>query len=358
MKAEDLLYAIGDVNDEALYDARFGAPMPKKGRTRRMVTIALAAALLLTMGATAVGYYSGADWFARYFSRFAEQGLTDGQKAFVDSHAADIGESVTRNGYTLTLDSIVMDSQRLYVKLMVEAPTDVDLKTAHCSLLASYTCVIGGTEYPLVSGGAEDEKYTDRMGEPNVLTIMGEYFRYLPEEVTAYGETVSCRLRVERMSFGSILHPEEQWTVEGPWEIDFTLRPDDFAVEVVTEPFTVTVGDVDCEWNDKDVGQPLYGKTWQTEVRSMQLSPLGLRMVSTRPAGYEEDAMILISLRGVLRDGSTVLLRENFGSWRNGEECESRLFSVSAPMELSELLYIEFEDGTRVEMPSALHERE
>ena len=358
MNAEDLLYAIGDVNDEALYDARFGTPVSKGFGLRRMAAIALAAVLLLTMGVTAVGYYSGADWFARYFSRFVEQGLTDGQKQFVDSHAVEIGESVTRNGYTLTLDSIVMDSQRLYVKLMVEAPGDVDLKTAHCSLLASYTCVIDGAEYPLVSGGTEDEKYTDRMGEPNVLTIMGEYFYYLPEEVIAYGESVSCRLRVERMSFDSILHPEQQWDVEGPWEIDFVLQPNTAAVELLSEPVTVTVGDVECGWNNKDVGHSLYGKTWQTEVRSMQLSPLGLGMVNTRPEGYEENSLVLISIRGVLRDGSTVLLQEEFGSWRSGEECESRLFSVSAPLETEALLYLEFEDGTRVEMPSASNEKE
>ena len=339
MKPEELLSAIGGVNDEAIRDARFGKPVQHRHPVRRMVAIALAAVLLFAMGATVGAYVGAGDWFLDFFDSY-KQHLNQGQRQVIRDSAVDIGESMTCSGYTLTLESVLADEQRMYAKLLIEGPEDVDLKTARCDMWWSFFYTEDGIEYPLISLGSVDEKYTDRMGEPNVLTIVFEGFLNFPEENEEDLQPVSCGLRINNLSFSSVLSKGD-WAVKGEWEFSFDLSELEAPRELLQEPLYVTVGDVDCSWSGKDYN----GKTWTTKVLSIKLSPLGGIVVYDHQ-GQEE--LWLGYFRAVRYDGSALILQSNGGSWSHDANEAEWYFSCPQPLDLDAIEYLEFEDGTKV----------
>lgn len=325
-KGELLLHAMEHIPDEAILDAEYGVSAKPRG-LRKVVTVALAAALLLCMSVTVGAYVGAGDWFKDFFETL-DQTLSTGQKQFIDDSAVDIGKSVTRNGYTVTLESLMMDSQRMYVKLVVEAPEDVDLKTSWCNMAADYYCVINGVEYPLTAGGHMDEKYSDRMGEANVLTVVGDYFWKLPEGVSADLQEITCGLRVNWLYITSILDHEQAWMVEGPWEFSFDLSIVEPAVELLDAPLTVS----------------------GVELRSVKLSPMGVTMVCS----HHEDSFNIwnaASMRAVMRDGTAVPIFTSLGSHSSEAEFEEWYFTISPPLDMNEVAYLEFADGTMIEVP-------
>ena len=71
--------------------------------TKRIITLALAAALLLALGVTAWAVLDPGEWFKYYFSLGGE--LTEGQQEYIDSAAVGIGQSASADGWTVTLES-------------------------------------------------------------------------------------------------------------------------------------------------------------------------------------------------------------------------------------------------------------
>ena len=351
MKPEDLLYAVREVNDEAVNDARFGEPVRHGRGLRRAVTIALAAALLLAMSVTVVAYVGAGDWFKAFFTHL-NSNLTQGQQQFIDDSAVEIGESITCEGYTLTLESVIMDSQRLYAKVVIQAPEDVDLKTARCDMYYALYVEVKGEKYYIGRGGSIDEMYTDRMGESNVLTMMIEQFIKLPDEVYAKDPgSITYELLVGNLNFASILEPEKTWTLEGEWNFCFQPKYIQSAKELLDEPISIMMGDVDCEWNSKEYSDPQkYGKTWMATLQSIQITPMGMYAICERPDANERGLWYGYGnyARVVMDDGTIVDVRTLGASKSSEEYYEEWFYDFLAPVDLSKADYLEFEDGTKI----------
>lgn len=110
MKSEKLLNAMGDIRDELILNAAPGKAERKPKRLRRGLAIALAAALILTLtvGVGAAGGFKGlTDVFAPAFYNDGTASAPDPE--VLEKMGHPVGASVTENGVTVTLESVIRD---------------------------------------------------------------------------------------------------------------------------------------------------------------------------------------------------------------------------------------------------------
>ncbi len=244
MTREGLFEALGGVADRHVAAAvRFdprgayalperSADMNKRRTIRRVAVTALAAALLLALGATAWAALDGAEWFKSWFASASGTELTEGQTEYIDQAAAGVGQSVTADGWTVTLQSAMTDGQYLYMMLDAQAPEG----------LGQFFPLVDGT---LVSAdpNAPDDLFSGRGCCSLEGGLNGEYSflleKSIPTELLAQGLDWSCplTLTLNELTDGRTGH-ENELLSEGPWTFQFTVTPpEQEQVELVTEPF-------------------------------------------------------------------------------------------------------------------------
>ena len=252
--------------------------------TKRIATLALAAALLLALGATAYAALDAGDWFKNWFADQTRSELTEGQKAYVDEAVAGVGQSVTADGWTVTLESAMTDGQYCYMKLDVRAPEG----TGPVNPFPNGTLVSTDPNAPgdLFSGGGSCVPLED--------TAEGAYGfmleKSIPLEMSGQAVDWSCPLT---LTLNELVDERTESVLlsEGPWAFQFTVTPPEKReIELVTEPFTAT-GRIDTYYYK---GVPMdqaelrpgmmmdahNGLTVETEevdvtVTSLKLSPMG-----------------------------------------------------------------------------------
>lgn len=145
MKAEHMLDALGQIDDcyvselcewEEQRESRQG-----KHRLRFYILIA-AMFILLAACAVKVAEQVWEDgWFDNFFSEThsqeAQEVLNGNQLELLDKGLVEVGQSVTCNGYTITLDSALGDGYRAFAKFTVEAPEG--LAGDGCAYLIEYS---------------------------------------------------------------------------------------------------------------------------------------------------------------------------------------------------------------------------
>lgn len=104
---------------------------------RRPLLIAAVIALALLLVGCAVVYavsesgWSDNAWFPKFFSREQPAGgtdvLTGNQQEILERGLVRIDQSVTCNGYTITLESGISDGYRMFIKYRVDAPEGIAL---------------------------------------------------------------------------------------------------------------------------------------------------------------------------------------------------------------------------------------
>ena len=124
MTGKDLFIALGNISqkyyDEAENDT-IASSQGHKSLRRPLLIAAVIAALLLLVGC---GYVvlSGTEWFQSYFAQQKGQPLSQGQTDYIAQNTKELGQSVTVNGYTVTLESAIADPRTAYIKLRLEGP--------------------------------------------------------------------------------------------------------------------------------------------------------------------------------------------------------------------------------------------
>ncbi len=256
--------------------------------TKRIATLALAAALLLALGATAYAALDAGDWFKDWFADQTRSELTDGQKAYVDQAAAGVGQSVTADGWTVTLESAMTDGQYCYMKLDIRAPEGLEAE-GNFAPFPDGTLVSTDPNAPgdLFSGGGSCVPVED--------TAEGAYGfmleKSIPMELRGQAVDWSCPLTLTLDQLTDGRENGLGLLSQGPWSFQFTVTPPEKReIELVTEPFTAT-GRIDTYYYK---GVPMdqvelkpgmmmdshNGLTVETEevdvtVTSLKLSPMG-----------------------------------------------------------------------------------
>ncbi len=203
-------------------------------RTKRIVTLALAAALLLALGVTAYAALDAGDWFASWFADQTQQELTEGQKAYITQAAAGVGQSVTADGWTVTLDSAMTDGKYCYMKLDIQAPEGTE---------GALNPFPGGTLVSTDPDAPEDIFSGGGRGTPLDVKGEGSWQFVLEKSIPTDMEGEVDWSYPLTLTLNELVRGDTEHTLlsRGPWQFQFTLTPPERQeAELAAEPFTAT----------------------------------------------------------------------------------------------------------------------
>ena len=400
MKAMDLLVGFGSVKDSYVISAEEFRQGKQKAQikrlsTRKMWLIAAVIALTLLLVGCAVAYANG--WFQQFFSARSETPLSSEQIQYIQNNEQIVGQSQTKNDWTVDLKSTICDGSTGYLVFQITAPDDVDLeqylnpptlddkrlsmgncsasrKAAYSLAVASIGTVDTERNYWYLDGG---NWISDEDGQPNTvlfcMTIRCEKMDpnkpMLLED--PFGKDVSFRIRLlgitleytnlELQKEIEDKYAGQDYIVDGEeaaglfcsdiltdeeWYFDVTFDPDNQFIELINQPVSAQAK----VWRYADE------KQWETKdsLEEVQISSFRVTPFGASISYVPKPDSIGISLKlwqnlddeiyAVMRDGSRIKL-DLVGT-------DNAVLQAETPIVLSQLDYILLEDGTKLFAPN------
>ena len=399
MRAMDLLVGFGSVKDSYVISAEEFRQGKNKAQikrlsTRKMWLIAAVIALTLLLVGCAVAYANG--WFQQIFSARSETPLSSEQIQYIQNNEQIVGQSQTKNDWTVDLKSTICDGRTGYLVFQITAPDDVDLeqylnpptlddkrlsmgncsasrKAAYSLAVASIGTVDTERNYWYLDGG---NWISDEDGQPNTvlfcMTIRCEKMDpnkpMLLED--PFGKDVSFRIRLlgitleytnlELQKEIEDKYAGQDYIVDGEeaaglfcsdiltdeeWYFDVTFDPDNQFMELINQPVSAQAK----VWRYADE------KQWETKdsLEEVQISSFRVTPFGASISYVPKPDSIGISLKlwqnlddeiyAVMRDGSRIKL-DLVGT-------ENAVLQAETPIVLSRLDHILLEDGTKLFAP-------
>ena len=335
MTGKDLFIALGNISpkyyDEAENDT-IASSQGHKSFRRPLLIAAVIAALLLLVGC---GYVvlSETQWLQSFFSRQKGQPLSQGQSAYIEENTQVIGQSVTVNGYSVTVESAIAEERVACIRLRLEGSgiTDIysgDFQPRRLADGKGYESLF----FEKGHTAAEESPYG--LGrwifspDGNAISILIQLDQSADPNAPSFEAGVPYVLHLTDLYVNGFGQSERILT-EGVWdfEIVFDHLSTDSA-ELINSPITVTHENISLR------------------VTSLSLRTMGID-VRFDPGAYDylgrncfEDSWV------VLKDGTRVSAYPQFYN-----PSGSAGLSLDCPIDLAEVDYVELRDGTQLPMP-------
>lgn len=400
MKAMDLLVGFGSAKDSYVISAEEFRQGKQKAQikrlsTRKMWLIAAVIALTLLLVGCAVAYANG--WFQQIFSARSETPLSSEQIQYIQNNEQIVGQSQTKNDWTVDLKSTICDGRTGYLVFQITAPDDVDLEqylnppTVDDKRLSPGNYSVSRDRmYPLSKASIgnlnEAENYmfadggnwiSDNDGKANsvlyCMSIRCEKLYpdkpMLLEEPFGKENTFHIRLMGITLEYTNLELQKEieekyagqAYIVDGEeaaglfcsdiltdeeWEFDVTFDSDNQFMELITQPVSVQAK----VWRYADE------KQWETKdsLEEVQISSFRVTPFGANIAFVPKSDTIGISLQlwqdtddeiyAVMKDGSRIKL--------DLTGADATILQAQTPIVLSQLDYILLEDGTKLFAPN------
>ena len=400
MKAIDLLVGFNSVKDSYVISAeefRQGKQKAQMKRlsTRKMWLIAAVIALMLLLVGCAVAYANG--WFQQVFSARSDTPLSSEQIQYIQNNEQIVGQSQTKNDWTVDLKSTICDGRTGYLVFHITAPEDVDLEqylnppTVDDKRLSPGNYSVSRDRmYPLSKasiGNLNEEKnymfadggnwISDNDGKANsVLYCMSIRCEKLypdkpmlledpfGKENTFHIRFMGITLEYTNLELQKEIEEKyagQAYLVDGEeaaglfcsdiltdeeWEFDVTFDSDNQFMELITQPVSVQAK----VWRYADEKQwDTVDSLEEVQISSFRVTPFGANI-----AFVPKSDTIGISLQlwqdtddeiyAVMKDGSRIKL--------DLTGADATILQAQTPIVLSQLDYILLEDGTKLFAPS------
>ena len=296
----------------------------KKNYFRGRIIIVAAVLTAFVMTAFAAG--NSAEWFKTFFEVRSDKNLTEEQLAFIESNAVTVAQGKTINGYTVMLDSYLNDGSTLYAKIRIQAPENkylpkgafymYDLCKGGSNFFQSRLC--GSSQWRLIADASNEKTY--------LLTYTAEQGRSLEGatlvlwDLIAYGEGDNADILL----------------AEGTWEFDL-LTPDAQELHLLKSP----VSGVMATNSNGEV---------EVTLSAAVLRAMGLQVQVDMTEELSFTNVEIAYAKAVMKDGSEEILNYSGNSElrENGELICWHYFDVDGILNLDDVLYLEFPDGTQI----------
>lgn len=324
MTNRELLDAIGEVDAGAVMDAREGGKERNKTpRVRRILAPLVAAVLVIAMTLSAVAYYGAGDRLKSVFNQWGGN-LSEGQNAFIEGAAVDVGESVSKGGYTITVASVISDGRTAMIEVNLAVPEG---QLALGASFWDYALSYNGEE---LNTGWSEGCVDDGDGQDHTMTII--LTTGVDDSGLSFADDGKWTLRLTDLCYESEEGHLEDPVVEGDWYFDLTFSQGADMAELITDPVAFE-------------GRSSSGVPVPALLTSLTLSAMTVEYT------YEVDAegiqlLAFEDILVVMKDGSVV---QNGCGWSDPGNAR---YELEQPIDLSEVDHILFADDVKIPMVS------
>ena len=342
MNGKDLLCGMNHVNDNLIEEASTDVSLRSRKRPGVIVLIAAIISVSAIVAFASTMPANTSAWFLSFFGhdtkQEAELELTENQNAILDAGLVEINQSVTYEGYTITLESGLCDGYKALIKCRVDAPEGVSLSGVNYALHYESNIEFSGgvpgnysaasyTGYPLADEDPYDNSITQLL-DIIVQPSQGSSFSLADGSEWGFLFTGIS----ERTGTGE----DTTWNTlcEGIWE--FKVAFDDELL--VTESTELLSEPVRCSWSlfIRNRKIPVKAKVFSFELRSLTATIRYKRpIIAVYGGGYLANPIYLI-----LNDGTKILVNTKMNTYR-GEYYET-LCHFDRPVSVEDVAYIEF----------------
>ena len=328
MNGKSLLIALSHIDPKYIEESETDFPTGCAMTWKPLLIAASIAALLLA----GCGYMvlSESQWLQSFFSRQKGQPLSQGQSAYIEQNTQIIGQSLSRNGYTVTVESAIAEERVACIRLRLEGPgiTDIYSGSFQPRPLADgegYESLFFKKGYTCYDKSPYGSGRWIFSPDGNGISILIQLDQSADPEAPSFEAGVPYVLHLTDLyvnEFGK----SEAFLAEGVWDFEIVfhhLNTD--SAELIPAPITITHENVS-----------LY-------VTSIKLRTMGID-VRFEPGPYDylgrncfEDSWV------VLKDDTRVSIYPQF--YHPGGNAG---LSLDCPIDLYEVDYVQLRDGTRL----------
>lgn len=334
MNGESLLIGLNYIDPKYIEESETDTPARHAIPWKPLLIAALIAALLLA----GCGYVvlNESQWLQSFFTRQKGQPLSQGQSAYIEENTQVIGQSVTVNGYTVTVESAIAEERVACIRLRLEGSglTDIYSGDFRPRLRADEK---GDESLFFKKGHTSAEESPYGLGrwifspEGNAISILIQLDQSANPDAPSFEAGVPYVLHLTDLyvnGFGQ----SERILVEGVWDFEIVfdhLNTD--SAELINSPITITHENISLR------------------ITSLKLRTMGID-ISFEPGHYDylgrdcfDDSWV------VLKDGTRVSIYPQFYN-----PSGSAGLSLDCPIDLEEVDYVQLWDGTRLPKSTAI----
>lgn len=327
MNSEQLLFVIGEINDELIVSA---APeqathafvaMPNAGRRLVfMIAVALLALSLMGAGVAAVIYGDSIqNWFEYHFNAVYHRPMSEEQVVLINHLTQDIGLSQTRGDVTVTIDSATVGDDNFFLLLRVEG---LEFSKNYSYSFEDFSVEISPDPVKTTDGfSIFGLQYYGLDGDGSVLINMDYQYAGRNDSL----EDI-YPLEIHLMFQNLIQDTNRGLLAEGTWNFTFTLEHSQSLDTILLPDTEVMVFDM------------IQGKNIPILFNNMELTSTGFRFQ------MEETPGIALNIWVVLEDGTMIGHNGGAGTPSADDTKQNYSFQWQIPVTLHEVSAIQIED--------------
>lgn len=339
MKADDLLMALTELEDDLIWEA--SEPLYKTTSHRRKLMALLTAAVIVSMLTMTVFASSDASaWFRNFFAKKSGGPLSDGQTSYLGDYTAQFQQSQSVGDYTITLHSAISDGRFVWIQCTLTAPEGTMLDADHYGdLHDTVLWNTGGDSFPC-NWTMEDEDSTDNtvtmLCSIDIIWGQGNHFDFTEHDwqLFIYGLGATYYENQGTKDFTS----RTEVLTEGVWEFEVQF-PEGASqtVELIQEPIACPSN---INWGIQGLAQ-----------REVQITSFTLRALSAELSFHfsKQDSINgrFDDIYVVRKDGRKILMQE-YSNVPN-----QITYKFDAPIILEDVDHILLPNGTQLPLPPA-----
>lgn len=337
----DFFDVIGEIADDLVLEEK-EVPMKQHKRISHPAkTILIAAAIVAALTGTAlavVHYTRSANALEHTWNDMASDEMVQSHKDAIEAKSADLDESVTDQGITITVDSVSVTNDTVYLLYTTALPQSGDQLSAILDETIQVTASDGNTY-------SAEPAVADRLVEES--DSGASYYRILscelPDDVTlSHGQLT--------MDISSLMLNDMEQT-EGTWNFSFTLPETEAAQSFGVDQTLQFEHDTTLEISNISVSESRITFDYVSSRPEVMILNGGA-FTAGDVAAADPDVQQVYTFYARLSNGTSVPVTGGssvYNESRRVNECE---FYWSTPIDLTALESIAFSDGsTEIEIP-------
>lgn len=332
MNGKSLLLGLSYIDGKFIEESEKDMPLRHAPALRPLLIAAIIAALLLAGCGYAV--LSEPEWLQSFFSRQKGQPLSQGQSVYIEQNTQIIGQSISKRGYTVSVQSALAEERVACIRLRLEGEGITDIYSARFEPRElekgkGYEALF----YEKGHACTEESPYGSGMWAlspdgKNTISVIIQLDQSAKPNAPSFKAGVPYILHLTDLCVDG-LDGEEKTRVEETW--DFEIVFDNIStdcVELLSSPITIS--------NDK----------LSLRVTSFKLRTMGIDVsIDAEDFNYNWRDCFSAS-QVVLKDGSSVPVYPLYGSTDG-----SLGLKLDCPIVLAEVDYVKLNDGTQLYLP-------